>query len=488
MAHEAVKPTNFSEISTPHPKANYAFTNVNVVPMNEDRVLRQQTVLVRQGRIDIIGAYTKVRVPKGFIVIDGSGKYLMPGLADMHVHIGDEIRETSLPGREPLHAGVAGPEWDGAIEAELLLNLYYGVTTVRNMMGSPTTLEWRHRIRARQVLGPRLYTASFLVDGNPPSVNYPGFKVLGYPFDKPEEAPALVKELKRQGYDFIKLYQALNPPSYYALVKAARAEHLSPVGHIPFSVGIAGALKAPMDSDEHLRGYDVDPNNPPPLATSPERFNLWFKLTDAQMRNYAQATKASGMYNTPTLVGYHLEPSGAEYTARLEDRDMRFVPPELRKFMSQKSFPPGMKAPDGSDLDEAYHKWTGPVERMTMALYNAGSPLLSGTDYPYNVSMPGKGLLKELELFVQIGMTPYGALKTSTVTAQEFIRQTVESEKDMHRGVVVEGYDADLLLVEGNPLENISNVRNNVGVMVDGAWYPASEMRNRLEKLSRTWK
>jgi imidazolonepropionase-like amidohydrolase len=194
------------------------------------------------------------------------------------------------------------------------------------------------------------------------------------------------------------------------------------------------------------------------------------------------------MYNTPTLVGYHLEPSGAEYTARLEDRDMRFVPPELRKFMSQKSFPPGMKAPDGSDLDEAYHKWTGPVERMTMALYNAGSPLLSGTDYPYNVSMPGKGLLKELELFVQIGMTPYGALKTSTVTAQEFIRQTVESEKDMHRGVVVEGYDADLLLVEGNPLENISNVRNNVGVMVDGAWYPASEMRNRLEKLSRTWK
>src|SRR5262245_5537712 len=200
-----------------------AFVGVTVVPMDSERRIPDQTVLVRQGRVAEIGPSSSVQVPAGAQRIDGRGKFLMPGLADMHIHL-----------------------WT---QDDLTLFLANGVTFVRNMWGSPQTLVWRDRVERGEVLGPGTYTAGPLLDGKPPVWN--GSAVV----ESAEDAERAVTSQKKAGYDFIKVYKKLSPQAFDAIAATAKKEGLTFGGHVPAAVGLERALAAGQRSVEHLDGY-----------------------------------------------------------------------------------------------------------------------------------------------------------------------------------------------------------------------------------------
>lgn len=250
------------------PAGDVAFVGVAVVPMDGDRVLEGRTVLVRDGVVAAVGE--EVAVPGGALRIDGRGRYLMPGLADMHVH-----------------------NW---YEEEHVLFLANGVTTVRNLWGAPMHVRWRREIEAGERLGPTIRTTGPIVDGAEP-VWQEGAVVV----TTPERAREVVADQKAAGYDAVKVYDRLSADAYAALAAAAREAGMRLEGHVPAAVGIGRALEAGQDSVEHLGGY--------PLANA------------ETMAELAKRTAEAGTWSCVTLVVYAKRDPGPE---------MRYVPPRLR--------------------------------------------------------------------------------------------------------------------------------------------------------------
>src|SRR3990172_12229274 len=209
-----------------------AFVNVNVIPMDSERVLENQTVIVRDGVIELIGSSDQIEVPREALIVDGRGKYLMPGLVDMHVHI--------------------------QFEDDMLLWVANGVTSVRNMWGNtgkmlqfgfPDQLALRKQIEQGALFGPTIYTAGPVMEGSP------AFHPLAEVFDTPEAARESVAWQKAQGYDFIKVYDHLSPEVYQAIIAAARENDIPVIGHVPFAVGLDGVFASGQLTIEHLTGY-----------------------------------------------------------------------------------------------------------------------------------------------------------------------------------------------------------------------------------------
>ncbi|MCH8815906.1 MAG: hypothetical protein IH957_12605 [Chloroflexi bacterium] len=200
-----------------------AFVDVTVVPMDEERLLEGQTVVVQEGKIASVGPTEQSNLPEEVQRIDGGGRYLMPGLVDMHVHY-----------NEPSFAA---------------LFIAHGITTVRNMWGSPIHLRARDLIARGEGFGPNIYTCGPLMDGDPPW--WPGSAVI----ETAEEAERSVAEQKEQGYDFLKVYSNLKREAYDAIVSAAGKYDIRFVGHVPERVGLAHALASGQASIEHLHGY-----------------------------------------------------------------------------------------------------------------------------------------------------------------------------------------------------------------------------------------
>ena len=199
----------------------YAFTNVNVVPMTSERVLADQTVVVQNGRITAVGPANRVTVPAGATRIDGRGKYLMPGLAEMHGHI---------PGQNVQFA-----------ERVAFLYVAGGVTTVRGMQGHPNQFELRKRIDAGEIIGPRFFLGSPPLSGN--SVGDVG------------TAESVVRNFKAQGYDLLKIHEGLSTDVYAKIVETARAVNIPFGGHVPTAVGVDGEIAARQTTIDHLDNY-----------------------------------------------------------------------------------------------------------------------------------------------------------------------------------------------------------------------------------------
>lgn len=182
------------------------FTNVNVVTMEREEILAHRDVLVQDGVIGKLERHRpKKHWPTGTVVVEGSGKYLLPGFSDMHIHT------------------------DFGDQEQLKLYIVNGVTTVLDLNGSATALEWRAKIASGEMLGPRLYTSGQIVDGDPPTNN------THVVVRNRAEAEKTVDEQSRQGYDFVKPYSALSRDAYEGVVDAARRNHIRLVGHVPWS-------------------------------------------------------------------------------------------------------------------------------------------------------------------------------------------------------------------------------------------------------------
>ncbi|HWI63168.1 MAG TPA: amidohydrolase family protein [Symbiobacteriaceae bacterium] len=408
-----------------------AFVHVNVIPMDEERVLPDQTVVVRDGLVERVEASQPP--PADAEVIDGNGWYLMPGLTDMHVHI------------------------EGA--DELPLYLANGVTTVRNMWGStglkrllgaPDHLKLRDAARP---LSPAIYTAGPIMEGAPPT------SPLMPVFRSPARAAAAVERQAAAGYDFIKVYDNLSPAVYAAVLVAARRVKLPVVGHVPKQVPLADVLTGGQRTIEHLTGY-IDPDAAAGLAGE-------------ALLQAARLTREAGVWNVPTL-GIYQKLVPPERVGELEQQPgMEFVPPRLRRIW--RLFWPMMRRGitySGAD----YAERIGALYRqVTRTLHAEGARLCLGTDAPNPYVVPGFSVHDELRYLIEAGLSPFEALAAATRNAAECLGRQAEF------GTVAPGLRADLLLLTANPLTDVAHAARRAGVMLRGRWLPEAELQAMLK-------
>jgi imidazolonepropionase-like amidohydrolase len=411
-----------------------AFVDVNVVPLDSERVVGGQTVLVRAGSIVAVGPSSNVTVPAHAQVVDGRGKYLMPGLADMHTHL---VREE-----------------------DLLLYVARGVTTVRNMWGAPVHLAWRDRIRRGALVGPTIVTAGPIVDGEDPT--HDGSLIVR----NAQEAKVAIALHQRAGYDFVKIYSDLSLPAFAALMTAAKSAGLPVVGHVPRPVGLARAVDEGQHSIEHLSAFsEALQKDDSPVAGKFDRASRARKLDfidEAKLAPLVEHLRTSGAWVCPTRVVWSLNDSPEALKQRLARPEMKYVGPfELAIWKSELDRSPEQIAADA--------RTNAFGDRVLAALHDGHASLLVGTDTGNPFVVPGYSVHEELALFVRAGMTPYEALSAATRRAAEFLSTN-------EFGTIAVGKRADLLLVEGNPLVDVREADRIAGVMVRGRWLGAVEL------------
>jgi imidazolonepropionase-like amidohydrolase len=410
-----------------------AFTNVNVVPMNQERVLSSQTVIVRDGRIAEISPAASALVPAGALRIDGQGKYLMPGLVDMHVH-----------------------GFEDNLQEEMFMYIASGVTTVRHLKGRPELLKLREQLRQGELLGPTLYTCGPIVFGD----------------KKPDEARRVVAEQARVGYDCLKIYGDWSKEGYEALSAAASANKIPAVGHfarnLPLEVNLRGRTEV-AHAEEFIYTYFMKETGS----------GEWAKR-ETLIPKVVELMKNSGVAVTGTLVAY-------DYIGRvigdeslqelLKKPELKYVP---RKRRAKMTFESEYRSNLKPTAFAGFRKGLELQKKLIKALQDAGVKILLGTDGSLQANfpvIPGLAAHEELRLLVETGLTPYQALAAGTRNAAEVLH--AESEF----GTVTVGKRADLILMEGNPLLDVANIARRAGVMVRGRWITEDEIQRRLGEI-----
>lgn len=426
-------------------KTTYAFVGVSVIPMDKERVLDNQTVLVADDRIIRIGPTADIDVPDGATKIDGSGLYLMPGLAEMHAHIPSS--------RSP----------EEYVENTLFLYVANGITTIRGMLGEPMHLELRAKSAAGEILAPRIYTSG-------PSFN-------GNTVGSTEQADRMVREQQEAGYDFLKLHPGLTRANFDAIVATANEVGITYGGHVSLDVGLDRTLEAGQATIDHLDGYlEALAGSIPGEPSQFFGLNLVEYADVSLMSQLARRTAQAGVWNVPTMSLFpEFFGNADEY---LERFDVRYVSQQQAQrwagAVRQRSSSPVFSPENGILMLE--------IRRQILKeLHDAGAGILLGSDAPQIFNVPGFSMHEELAEFVESGLSPFEALETGTVNVARFYEALDE------RGTVAEGMIADLILVRANPLDDVANVRDPAGVMLRGHWIPGSEIEQRLEQIAASY-
>ncbi len=424
-----------------------AFVGVNVVPMDRERVLTGQTVVVKEGRIAALGPADQTAVPKGALRVDGQGKYLLPGLADMHVHLEDD---------------------EAVNQAMLQLFVANGVTTILNLYGTPRHLELRRRLARNDIPGPTLYTSGPFISDAP---NWS---------PTPEEAERLVVEQKRAGYDFIKIHGDFSREAYRRLFVAARREGIRVIGHAPRNLSLEAMFEERQDAvahaEEFLETYFFR-NVPAELKTADlETKKRYMNEQIKKIPEVARATANAGLWMIPSLSIY----SGI--AAQLRDLDALLRRPEMQYLPNRiaAEWQPARNRYTNrfsKDRIDVFELQTIFSLNLVKSFHEAGVKMLAGTDTPVPCAVPGFSLHDELKGLVAAGLSPYEALRAATINAAEFLGALEQS------GTVAVGKRADLILLDSDPLKDIRNTTKLTGVMVGGSWLPETELRRMLDKL-----
>lgn len=421
-----------------------AFVNVNVVPMSSDSVLTAQTVLAEDGVITAVGSVDEIRIPRNAIAVDGTDRFLMPGLAEMHAHVPAAASRN--------------------LDRYFSLWVANGVTTVRGMLGEPSHLGLRQRLLDGEVFGPRLITSG-------PSLN--GRTVAGT-----ADARRQVREQAALGYDFIKIHPGLSSDEFAALAETANELGVPFAGHVPVSVGVEAALALNMATIDHLDGYFVAllPSDSYRSGGYGGLFDVMLAadLEPERMKDIVAATAAAGTWNVPTQTLVEQLISDVP-TGDLANRtEMDYMPRErVDRWIATKEALLAER-----DFDPEVAALAIQVRRdLILALHRAGARLLLGSDAPQRFNVPGFSLHRELDVLVAAGLTPFEALRTGTTAVAEFL--------GTNTGCVQVGKDADLVLLDANPLEDIQNSRRIHGVMLRGEWLSATVLEQRLAQYRR---
>jgi dihydroorotase/N-acyl-D-amino-acid deacylase len=434
--------------AAPRQPAPVAIVNVNVIPMDRERTLAGQTVVTQGDRIVAVGPTASVAIPANATRIDGSGKYLMPGLSEMHAHI--------PPGNAP----------DTAISRVLELFALNGITTVRGMLGAPKHLAFRARAARGEILSPRIWTTG------------PSFSGNSVP--TPDSAVRMVMAEQAMGYDLLKIHPGLTRAAFDSMAAAAGRGGIRFAGHVPFDVGLARALEAKYATIDHIDGY-VEALLRPNASLTPQQggffgVGLMDELDESRLPGLIATTKASGVAIVPTE--YFLEAmAGTDPVETLAARpDMRHVSAQMvtgwTNATNNLRNAPGM-------TPEKRQKFIALRRRILKGLHDAGVPILLGSDAPQLWNAPGFSATRELGTYVAAGLTPWQALATGTRNVAAHLGNSAEA------GTIATGKRADLILLDANPLTDIGNVARRAGVMVGGRWIARAEIEERLARMGR---
>jgi imidazolonepropionase-like amidohydrolase len=446
-----------------------AFTHVNLVPMTEEIVLEGQTVLISGTVIVQVGPADEVAIPQDALVIDGAGAYLMPGLADMHIHTRDDwLAHSSAGGSAP------ADEW-----AVFPLNLFLanGVTTIRDFgpggQDLKYVLRWRDDIHAGTMDGPTIYASGRML------------------YASPMEYPAGAVEWNHaQGFDFQKLYSYLSKEDFDEGMAAAKELGMYTAGHIPFAVGLEGVLAAGMDEIAHIEELDYEFIQFDRTADLPEQEWIPYILGAAlQQYDISQGFDAedfrsrSGETIAATIDRLQTAQVAVCTTLHVGEAIVqKLFEPRAFEARPENSYLPqrymdALRA--GRDRHQQEYKGVealatfqhGLHRFMLVELHRAGVLLLLSTDGGTGKMgiVPGFSIHDELRILAENGFTPYEALATGTVNAATAV-QRMTGEGDF--GTIEVGKRADLILLGRDPLQDVAHVRDPLGVMAAGRWYP----------------
>lgn len=442
-------------------KEAYALRGVNIIPMNKEIVLKDQTVIIEDGKIKQIGERVKLKVPEGTKVIEATGKYLIPGLFDMHAHFfyeqGDNVN---------------------TCEEELKVMMANGLTTVRIECGDSVYLEARKNVRNKTWIGPALFVSSPQFVGNWP---WPG-KMFAELCKTPTDAEAAVKKCKQQGYDEIKITFMVKRDVYDAIIKTAKSIGIKVTGHVGPLVKLPAALAAKQQI-EHMDEF-IDMLLPDTTYNHGEcvsDMNIWRKkawatvpyLDEQKIPALVKMVKEAGIYVTPT--NYFFFSSFADSISKedyMKRTDFSYIPSHIIKERWEVRDMYWKKAPS----EDKRKKYIAVRKKMTHDLWKAGVPLMAGSDSPEWFLVQGFSIHDELETFVKAGVSPYGALETATKNPATYLG-VIKT-----KGTIEIGKNADLLLLDKNPLEQISNTRSINSVIVNGKLYDRTTLDAMLKQ------
>lgn len=426
-----------------------AFIDVSVLPMSVEGLLEHQTVLVRDGRIVAVGPADAVEVSADFARVDGAGKYLMPGVAEMHGHYAQDA--------------------DGQ-DARDVLFLYVanGVTFVRGMQGGPQHLPLRDAIERGEVLGPRLAVSA-------PAMYGAGQAALS----DPALAAERVRQAKALGFDHLKVHEGLSREVYAAIAATAREVGLPFAGHVTNYVGLLDALEQGQQTIDHMDNF-LEAMVPDRDAVAElglfDQARIAARIDTSKIDEVVAATLASGAGVVPTeylwetFLGWR---SGDEMIAA--HPEVRYMP--VATVAGWKNTVDGGLSQRAADPRAAE-----PIielrRRVMRALYEAGVPVLLGTDSPQVFSVPGFSIHHEMRVMVESGFTPYEVLYTGTRAVAEFYGAEAEY------GSVAVGQRADLVLLNADPSSDVANFADRAGVMVNGRWLSEDEIQAELAAIA----
>jgi len=445
----------------------FAFKNVNIVPMTEETVLKNKTVLIKGRSIIAVDNTSEIEIPDNTLVIDGSGKYLMPGLADMHIHTTDAWQSMEWP------------------VSPMDLFLAKGVTTIRDFgpKGDMTdyVLHWRDAITEGRIEGPNIYACGGVIFG---------------PVDNPQNE---VTSQKTKGFDFVKLYSYLSGDEFNTAISTAKNLGIYTAGHIPFQVGLDGVLDAGMNEIAHVEelawefvNYDRKKN----LVGYPwiryvaetgymqfkEEFNLdpekLNKKIGKEISELVQKLQSKRIPVDTTLAPDDVILQKLFHAKEFQaDPINGYLPPRYMKRFQQGKEKHQVMFKGGEDYAPFKYEFD---KILLRELKKQGVSLLLSTDAGGGGMgiVPGFSIHRELEILVESGFSPYEAIATGTVQASKVVEKMIGRDEF---GTIQVGKRADLLLVKANPLVDVSNINNPLGVMAAGRWYDKKALQEKLK-------
>jgi hypothetical protein len=427
-----------------------AFVNVTLVPMDREGVLAGQTVVAADGVITDMGPAGEIEVGVGATVVEGGGRYLMPGLAEMHAH----VPPVDNPSRE-------------AVEDILFLYVANGITTIRGMLGSAYQIPLADEIERGEVLGPTFYVAA-------PSLN-------GSTAPTPDAAERLVRAHAAAGYDLQKIHPGVPLPAWDRMVEVAEEVGLTFGGHVPADVGLVHAMQTGMSTVDHLDGY-VRAVAPPGVTSqiNAGEINLaglvQSTVDPRRIADIVRLTIDEDVYVVPTMYLWENLYGTTDPEPFLQQPEMRYVSAAQREAWRRQAAGGPQGTPEELEAFFALRK------QILKALADAGAGILMGTDSPQLFNVPGFALHREIAVMAASGMTRHQVLLSGTANVGRYVREHLGLDDQF--GTVAPGQRADLVLLGSNPLDDLDNLTDRVGVMVRGRWLPRAELDAGLEALA----
>lgn len=427
-------------------KQDILITDVTILDIETGKLKEHLNVAIDSGRIKSITA--KKWDNKSFVkVIDGTGKYLMPGLAEMHAHIPPPTVSKER------------------IAETLFLYLSNGITTIRGMLGDPLHLKLREQADDGSLLSPRIYTSS-------PSLNGNSVKTK-------EEAILKVTQYQKEGYDFLKIHPGIKRDVFDQAIKTANEVGISFAGHVPVDVGIRHALESNYASIDHVDGF-LEGLVPKSANVKPDEngfFGYAFTpLADTtKIDELVALAKKHSVWIVPTQSLF--ERWFAPITA-----DKLLLEPEM-KYMPKSTLAKWQRTKESSMQDERFtetqwQQFDHIRKQLIYKLQKNGHGILLGSDAPQLFNVPGFSIHHEMEGMLHAGLTPLEIIRSGTINPAKYFDELDEF------GQITEGLSADLIMLESNPLENLSALQQIEGVMVKGQWLSKETIEEKLKQIA----